>query len=249
MTRVIWMTFFGEYRGEGHPHESPKVMTVPAAGSWPALAVVVGFLNLPAAAGPGRPRAALRALRRADLRLPRDRAPRVQLPARRPLDPAGRASASSWPGSTSPRPGPPRPDRAQRRWPRAGYAFLENKYYLDALYEGVIVDGIKGPIARGRLLVQPARPRRRRQRRRHGRPRHGNWLYKLHRPGRRRPHRQRLGRRSRGLRPAPAPHPDRPGAAVRRPALRRRGGPRRHLHRHHLGVTTEPCTTSSTTGA
>jgi NADH-quinone oxidoreductase subunit L len=30
-----------------------------------------------------------------------------------------------------------------------GYAFLENKYYLDWLYEKVIRDGIKGPIARG----------------------------------------------------------------------------------------------------
>jgi NADH-quinone oxidoreductase subunit L len=30
----------------------------------------------------------------------------------------------------------------------AGYAFLWNKYYLDALYENVIVAGIKGPVAR-----------------------------------------------------------------------------------------------------
>jgi NADH-quinone oxidoreductase subunit L len=32
---------------------------------------------------------------------------------------------------------------------RAGYTFLENKYYLDDLYEKVIRDGVKGPIARG----------------------------------------------------------------------------------------------------
>jgi NADH-quinone oxidoreductase subunit L len=32
---------------------------------------------------------------------------------------------------------------------RAGYRFLANKYYLDALYEGVIVRGIAHPIARG----------------------------------------------------------------------------------------------------
>ncbi len=31
---------------------------------------------------------------------------------------------------------------------RRGYAFLVNKYYLDDLYESVIVAGIKGPIAR-----------------------------------------------------------------------------------------------------
>ena len=32
---------------------------------------------------------------------------------------------------------------------RAGYRLLEQKYYLDALYTGVIAGGIKGPIARG----------------------------------------------------------------------------------------------------
>ena len=32
---------------------------------------------------------------------------------------------------------------------RAGYTFLEKKYYLDVLYENIIVAGIKGPIARG----------------------------------------------------------------------------------------------------
>jgi NADH-quinone oxidoreductase subunit L len=35
----------------------------------------------------------------------------------------------------------------------AGYAFLWNKYYLDALYENVIVAGIKGPIARGAYYI------------------------------------------------------------------------------------------------
>ena len=32
---------------------------------------------------------------------------------------------------------------------RAGYMFLVNKYYLDYLYENIIVAGISGPIARG----------------------------------------------------------------------------------------------------
>jgi NADH-quinone oxidoreductase subunit L len=30
----------------------------------------------------------------------------------------------------------------------AGYTLLENKYYFDALYSGVIAEGVKGPIAR-----------------------------------------------------------------------------------------------------
>ena len=29
MTRCVWLTFFGEYRGHGHPHESPRPITVP----------------------------------------------------------------------------------------------------------------------------------------------------------------------------------------------------------------------------
>src|ERR671919_3024056 len=46
MTRAVFLTFFGQYRGEAHPHESPRVITVPLmvlAG----LSVVVGFLGAP----------------------------------------------------------------------------------------------------------------------------------------------------------------------------------------------------------
>ncbi len=46
MTRAIWLTFFGEYRGQGHPHESPRVMTLPLlvlAG----LSAVVGLYGAP----------------------------------------------------------------------------------------------------------------------------------------------------------------------------------------------------------
>ena len=46
MTRVIWLTFFGEYRGHGTPHESGPRITTPliilAIGS-----VFAGFLNVP----------------------------------------------------------------------------------------------------------------------------------------------------------------------------------------------------------
>jgi len=46
--RLIFLTFHGTYRGEGHPHESPKVMTVPLV----VLAVGAlfgGYLNVPGA--------------------------------------------------------------------------------------------------------------------------------------------------------------------------------------------------------
>ncbi len=47
MVRCWWMTFFGEYRGHGTPHESPKVMTVPLV-ILAAMSVVVGLVNIPA---------------------------------------------------------------------------------------------------------------------------------------------------------------------------------------------------------
>ena len=46
MTRCIYLTFFGEFRGHGHPHESGPRITVPL---WilAFLAIFAGFLNLP----------------------------------------------------------------------------------------------------------------------------------------------------------------------------------------------------------
>jgi NADH-quinone oxidoreductase subunit L len=46
MTRTLWLVFGGEYRGQGHPHESPATMT------WPLVvlavpAALIGFINLP----------------------------------------------------------------------------------------------------------------------------------------------------------------------------------------------------------
>jgi len=45
--RAMFMTFFGEYRGHEHPHESPKVMTIPLA-VLALLSVVGGFIRVPA---------------------------------------------------------------------------------------------------------------------------------------------------------------------------------------------------------
>ena len=46
MTRCVYLTFFGEYRGHGQPHESGPRITVPL---WilAGLALVAGFANLP----------------------------------------------------------------------------------------------------------------------------------------------------------------------------------------------------------
>ena len=44
MTRCVYLTFFGEYRGHGHPHESPPAITVPLI-ILSVFAVLAGFLN------------------------------------------------------------------------------------------------------------------------------------------------------------------------------------------------------------
>ncbi len=46
MTRAVALTFFGKYKGDGHPHESPAVMVYPMLGL-AGGAVLAGFLNVP----------------------------------------------------------------------------------------------------------------------------------------------------------------------------------------------------------
>jgi NADH-quinone oxidoreductase subunit L len=45
--RAMFLTFFGEYRGHEHPHESPPSMTVPLA-VLALLSLVGGFIRIPA---------------------------------------------------------------------------------------------------------------------------------------------------------------------------------------------------------
>jgi NADH-quinone oxidoreductase subunit L len=44
MGRCVYLTFFGEYRGHGHPHESPRSMTVPLV-LLAIPSVLIGLLN------------------------------------------------------------------------------------------------------------------------------------------------------------------------------------------------------------
>jgi NADH-quinone oxidoreductase subunit L len=46
MTRTLWLVFGGEYRGHGHPHESPAVMTGPLV-ALAVPAVLIGLINIP----------------------------------------------------------------------------------------------------------------------------------------------------------------------------------------------------------
>jgi len=46
MGRMWWLTFKGDYRGDAHPHESPKIMTIPLWGL-AFFAVFIGFVGVP----------------------------------------------------------------------------------------------------------------------------------------------------------------------------------------------------------
>ena len=138
---------------------------------------------------------------------------------------------------------PRRPDRAFDDGP-PGYVFLAEKYYLDALYESVIVQAIAHPIAVGGELVQPARHRRHRQRRRVGWPQARPRGVPQHRPTGRRWGGQRVGHGGQRLRLGTATHPIGSGEPVRRPALRR-GGRRCRRARHHQRVRIRNRWTSS----
>jgi NADH-quinone oxidoreductase subunit L len=144
MTRCVYLTFFGEYRGHGEPHESPLILTVPLV-VLAVASVTAGFINAEAF-GIDRFAEWVEAA--------------VALPA---LEHAGFDSVTAVISVTvavigigiaaflwfqREELGPFRNFTQQNAAARAGYRFLEKKYYLDDLYEKVIVYGIKAPIAR-----------------------------------------------------------------------------------------------------
>lgn len=148
MTRAIYLTFFGEYRGHGTPHESPRVMTVPlmilAAG-----ALVLGFTNLPKFFQAGNvdyttrfehfvePTFLFPEIQHASFSLPLAIISTVLA-----LTGLGLAYQYYW-KRKSPFMG------LSRHQPFAfGKYALENKYGLDVLYTDWIVGATKGPIAR-----------------------------------------------------------------------------------------------------
>jgi NADH-quinone oxidoreductase subunit L len=145
MMRCVYLTFFGEFRGHGQPHESERVITVPLI-VLSVFAVLAGFLNA----------AAIHVEKFQQWVEPRVSFPQLVHPE---FDyPAAAISLSiaaigigvaayfffkreelgALNGLTQ-----------RNKLARTGYEFLVNKYYLDALYENVVVAGIAGPIARG----------------------------------------------------------------------------------------------------
>jgi len=160
MTRTVWLTFFGEYRGHAHPHESGLRITTPLI-ILAFMAVVVGFLNMP---GPFVE----------TLGLPEGIAHRFE----EWVEPAGiagfpvidhakpsltlaivasllavaagflalryyKALYAKDPHAAEYSDGL----RSRNALAAAGYRVLENKYYLDHLYTGIIAGTTKGPLA------------------------------------------------------------------------------------------------------
>ena len=141
MTRCIYLTFFGEYRGHGHPHESPLPITVPLmvlAG----LSIVAGFTNavalgIDAFADIVEPQVVSNIVSHHDFSVSI-----AVLGTLAGLLGIGLGYAYYFMG-LGPR------GLVERGGPaRAGYRLLENRYYLDHLYEDGVVASIKGPIAR-----------------------------------------------------------------------------------------------------
>ncbi len=156
MTRCVYLTFYGEFRGHGHPHESGPRIVAPLY-VLAVLAVFAGLANLPDTGALDWIPSDL-ALRFEHFYEPRGSYfPSVLGSFSHPEFSLGIAVGTTvaalasigvaylwyWKrigfhGLTE-----------RNRVARAGYRLLENKYYLDALYTGVIAGGVKGPVARG----------------------------------------------------------------------------------------------------
>jgi NADH-quinone oxidoreductase subunit L len=151
MTRCVYLTFFGEYRGHGEPHESPRAITVPLV-ILAVFSVVAGFLSW--SAWP------FHLEKFKDWVEPRVLFPSVVHPAfDYPKAAISLAVASLGIGVAAffwfrrEELGRFRGLTQRNQLAHAGYTFLENKYYLDALYEDVIVATISGGLARAAYWV------------------------------------------------------------------------------------------------
>lgn len=167
MTRLIYLTFFGEFRGHGEPHESGRRITIPL---WilSAFAAGAGLLNLPPGFLGGSAD---------DPTAWQERFGHFIEPSAAYFPAISHAVPSWWlavVASVVGLLGPavaywyyfikvdglaketgesltelPNGLTTTNSLAATGHAFLVNKYYLDHLYNDVIVAAVKGPIAKG----------------------------------------------------------------------------------------------------
>lgn len=158
MTRCVYLTFFGEFRGHGTPHESGPRIVVPL---WilAALAIVAGWVNLPKGFQPvpkgwterfghyvepaadyfpsiahATPSWTLAVLSTVVALGGIAVAARYYFGRVRAESPAATEMGRGW--------------TKRSRLAAAGHTLLDKKYYLDHLYTGIVAGGIKGPIAK-----------------------------------------------------------------------------------------------------
>ncbi len=146
MTRCVYLTFFGEARGAAahhHPHESPPLIVVPLQ-ILAVFSIFAGLLNFPGldlfgkwtenqtvlSAGVAHHEFAIAT---------------ALLSVAVGLGGIGTAYLFYWRGA--------RFGVDTEGLGKPLYTLLQNKYYLDDLYEGVIVKGIREPIARGAYWI------------------------------------------------------------------------------------------------
>jgi NADH-quinone oxidoreductase subunit L len=147
MTRACYLVFWGEYRGQGHPHESPPAMVIPLQ-ILAVLSVIVGLVSTWVvgerlrfahwATVPGTHEL----IEQFDLEHAFS-IPDAIVSVAVALAGFGVAYLFYFRGALRPLHGLTARSTAARR----GYAVLENKYYLDHLYTDLIVGSIKGPVA------------------------------------------------------------------------------------------------------
>jgi NADH-quinone oxidoreductase subunit L len=142
MTRCVYLTFFGEYRGHGHPHESPPAITVPLI-VLAALSIGAGLLNAPFASYAFADFTLNHVVELAGVEEHAFSIPDAVLSSVFGLAGIAVAGMAYFGGRL------PVGLTKRNRAAHDGYELLVNKYYLDHLYTGVVVGSIKGPIARG----------------------------------------------------------------------------------------------------
>jgi NADH-quinone oxidoreductase subunit L len=145
MTRCVWLTFFGEYRGHGHPHESPRQITVPLI-ILTVMAIAAGWIN-----GFGQhyfTKWTENPVVAAAMTLGHATEARFSLPAAVLSTVLVLvAIAIGWAYYEYHAFGFLHELTERNRLAHAGYQFLWNKYYLDRLWTDLVVGSIKAPIA------------------------------------------------------------------------------------------------------
>ena len=141
MTRCVYLTFYGTYRGHGHPHESPAPITIPLI-VLAFMSVITGFLNSPLTDN------WLGKLIENETYFEAGVAHHEFAPLDAGISTVVVLASIALGFFLFFQDKLPKGVTERNKPARLGYTFLANKYYLDALWTDGVVGSIKGPIAR-----------------------------------------------------------------------------------------------------